>query len=277
MRTTKKKMPPNSILLSMDLSMIWLLGSLGLSSKTFGSAGSDDNAMAANVSMIRLTHSIWVTVSGESTPRKAPTRTSRHAHTLIVIWKYMNLLIFRYKERPQRIALLILTNELSRMVMSLTSFARAVPSPIERPTWAFLSANASFVPSPVTATTSPRFWRSPTSLDLSSGRALDRIRRSPITSIASSSDIAANCCPDKDLGASPSSNSPISAPTCSAVAATSPVTTITFTPARFLQVSIASFTSGRTGSAMPTIPAKRRSSSTPICWTANPKVLNALC
>ena len=38
------------------------------------------------------------------------------------------------------------------MVMSEASLATDVPSPIESPTWAVLSAGASFVPSPVTAT-----------------------------------------------------------------------------------------------------------------------------
>ena len=49
----------------------------------------------------------------------------------------------------------MLLNESSRRVMSLASLATEVPLPIDRPTWAWFSAGASFVPSPVTATTAP--------------------------------------------------------------------------------------------------------------------------
>ena len=50
-------------------------------------------------------------------------------------------------------AVAIEANESSSSVMSEASFATEVPEPIERPTLAKLSAGASFVPSPVTATT----------------------------------------------------------------------------------------------------------------------------
>ena len=51
-------------------------------------------------------------------------------------------------------AVAIEANESSSSVMSEASFATDVPEPIESPTLAKLSAGASFVPSPVTATTS---------------------------------------------------------------------------------------------------------------------------
>ena len=50
-------------------------------------------------------------------------------------------------------ALPMLENELSMMVMSDASLATEVPSPIDKPTCAECNAGASFVPSPVTATT----------------------------------------------------------------------------------------------------------------------------
>ena len=50
--------------------------------------------MAAKVSMIRLTHNICVTVSGDSVPMNAPTSTIRQATTFTVIWKRMNRLMF---------------------------------------------------------------------------------------------------------------------------------------------------------------------------------------
>ena len=59
--------------------------SRGASCITDGVGGSDANAMAANVSMIRFTHSIWVTVSGDCIPMNAPHSTMRHATILTVI------------------------------------------------------------------------------------------------------------------------------------------------------------------------------------------------
>jgi len=76
-------------------------------------------------------------------------------------------------------AVAIERNESSSSVMSLASLATDVPEPIERPTLAKLSAGASFVPSPVTATTSPCCCNSRTSRCLSSGRARERIFSEP--------------------------------------------------------------------------------------------------
>lgn len=49
----------------------------------------------------------------------------------------------------------ILLNESSSNVISLASLATEVPVPIDKPTCAWFRAGASFVPSPVTATTAP--------------------------------------------------------------------------------------------------------------------------
>ena len=57
----------------------------GLSFITECCGGSDANAMAAKVSIIRFTQSICVTVSGDSVPINAPISTIRQAATLIVI------------------------------------------------------------------------------------------------------------------------------------------------------------------------------------------------
>ena len=56
--------------------------------------GSEASAMAAKVSMMRFTQSIWVTVSGDCVPRKAPASTTRQAHTLTVVWKSMKRWMF---------------------------------------------------------------------------------------------------------------------------------------------------------------------------------------
>ena len=74
---------------------MWLSGLRGLSYSTFLSAGNEDRAIAANVSIMRFTHSICVTDSGESKPINEPKSTTKQAHTLIVIWKMMNRRMFR--------------------------------------------------------------------------------------------------------------------------------------------------------------------------------------
>ena len=94
-------------------------------------------------------------------------------------------------------ALFILEKELSKMVMSLASFALAVPLPMESPICALLKAGASLVPSPVTATTSPVCCSRVTSLALSSGRAREMsLKLGFLTSLmASSSERAAKSGP----------------------------------------------------------------------------------
>ena len=56
----------------------------GFSFITLRLGGSDASASAANVSIIRLTHSICVTVSGNSLPKTEPNSTITTATTLIV-------------------------------------------------------------------------------------------------------------------------------------------------------------------------------------------------
>ena len=74
---------------------------------------------------------------------------------------------------PHLQAFTIEANESSRMIMSAACLATSVPViPIANPTSAFLRAGASFVPSPVTATTSPNCLRPVTRRYLSSGLLL---------------------------------------------------------------------------------------------------------
>ena len=150
----------------------------------------------------------------------------------------------------------MLAKELSRMVMSLASLATAVPSPMESPTCAALSAGASLVPSPVTATTSPPRCSIRTSRALSSGRARDMIFNALTRFRASSSDSAANSGPEMMASSGVSScQSPTCRPTSRAVPGVSPVTIFTSTPARFTS-AMAAGTSGLTGSLMATMPKK---------------------
>ena len=69
----------------MGRSMIKACRGRGFSFITEAEGGSEARAMAANVSMIRFTQSICVTVSGDCVPIKAPESTIRHAATFTVI------------------------------------------------------------------------------------------------------------------------------------------------------------------------------------------------
>ena len=100
------------------------------------SGGSEARAMAAKVSMMRLTHSIWVMVRGNSVPINEPPSTSSRAVTFTTNWKKINLCMLRYSERPHCTALTMLLNESSMSVMSLAFFATLVPEPNDSPTWA---------------------------------------------------------------------------------------------------------------------------------------------
>ena len=213
--------------------------------------------------MIRLTQSICVTVRTISVPSSEPSITMRHAATLIVIWKTMKRWILIYNDLPHITARAILLNELSRIVMSEASLATVVPSPIERPTWAALRAGASFVPSPVTATTSPSLCNNLTSRSLSIGRALDIILMLWITERASSSERASQSLPVIWLTSLESvpNHKPSWRPISIAVPGVSPVTILTSIPAD-IQFLTASATSWRIGSAIATTPNKIKFSAT---------------
>ena len=67
----------------------------GLSRITSSDGGREARAIAAKVSMIRFTHSICVTVSGDSIPMNAPASTIRQAQTFTVSWNMMKRCRFR--------------------------------------------------------------------------------------------------------------------------------------------------------------------------------------
>lgn len=94
-----------------------------------------------------------------------------------VSWNWMNFLIESYMFLPQRTALTIELKLSSKRTIDDASRAISVPDlPIANPTSAFFKAGASFVPSPVTATTFPWLIRPVTRAYLSYGR--DRARTS---------------------------------------------------------------------------------------------------
>ena len=142
------------------------------------------------------------------------------------------------------------------MVMSDASFATFVPSPIDKPTCAALRAGASFVPSPVTATTWCWACKASTNRFLSIGRARAMIFRL-FTRLESSSSLrASNSEPViTQLSQSFSVHSPTCRPISFAVPGVSPVTILTSIPAS-RHSRTAAGTSLRTGSEMATIPWK---------------------
>lgn len=159
--------------------------------------------------------------------------------------------------RPQINARTIEWKLSSMMIMSDALFAIWVPfTPIENPTSAFIKAGASFVPSPVTATTLWSFWMHWTKRYLCSGRDLARtfkfLMYFSMTSGGSSGEICSIYFPSRTK---PSELSPgLVIPTSSAMALAvnllSPVTITTTTPPRW-QLSMAAFDSGRGRSWIP--------------------------
>ena len=89
-RMANMKVPVNKIDANIFRVMINERRLRGLSYITLFEGGNEASAIAAKVSIMRLTHNIWVTVSGDSVPIKAPASTIRHATTLTVSWKRMN-------------------------------------------------------------------------------------------------------------------------------------------------------------------------------------------
>lgn len=125
-------------------------------------------ARDANVSMIKLTQSIWIGFSISFWIMPAPTKVMITATTFTVSWNWMNFLIESYMLRPHRTALMIEEKLSSMRVIEAASRATSVPEmPIANPTSAFLRAGASLVPSPVTATTLPLSLRAVTKQYLS--------------------------------------------------------------------------------------------------------------
>ncbi|OWM82033.1 hypothetical protein CDL15_Pgr001607 [Punica granatum] len=124
------------------------------------------------MSTIRWTHSSWTAFKGTSAEDNAATTLITWAATITVSW------ILLYMHRPHLSIVTTETKLPSSMTMSELSFATSVPwIPMERPMSASLKAGASFVLSPVTATTSPLCFRVCTIRSLSKGkdRAVTRI------------------------------------------------------------------------------------------------------
>eukprot|EP01136_Pigoraptor_vietnamica_P010644 Opistho-1_new@48534 len=260
-----------SIISTMRRERSGLLRPYGLRSSSASVGGSVARASDANESMMRLTHSSCTAVSGDSSSTTAPMNATTMAQMLTVSWNCRNLAIESYTLRPHLTAATIELKLSSMRMMSDASLATDVPAmPIAKPTSARLRAGPSFVPSPVTATTSrlalSRLLIAPdTSVYLSFGddRASTR-RRGKISSNSCcrmlpslSRTLARNSGPSM-TSSFPSLRMPHLRAIDRAVVTLSPVTMRTTIPACW-HSWMARGTSGRTGSSMPTMHTRVRS------------------
>ena len=135
------------------------------------SEGSPAKARAPNVSIMMFTHSIWITVTGVSTPRKGPIKDTPTAHRFMLNWNTMNFRMLKKMVRPNSTACIMEEKRSSVITISPASRAASVPLPMANPTSAARSAGASLMPSPVIPTTSPLSWERRTRRLLSVGKA----------------------------------------------------------------------------------------------------------
>ncbi|ANB11090.1 hypothetical protein AWJ20_3886 [Sugiyamaella lignohabitans] len=179
---------------------------------------------------------------------------NRTAVTLTVNWNWRNFLTASLTVRPHLMALTILPKLSSMRITSDASLATSVPAiPIEKPISASLSAGASLVPSPVTATVSSKDFRNLTSFRLSCGDDLARTRSLGTTLLSSKGLSFRNSGPSMTISSSllAEVKIPQSRAMARAVLILSPVTIRTTTPA-VLQSATACLTPGRRGSLIPT-------------------------
>jgi hypothetical protein len=111
-------------------------------------------ANEARVSIIKFTQSICIGERGDYLKIAAPEKAITRAHMLTVSWNCRNLRIESKIFLPHFIAVTIEEKLSSNRMIPEASLATYVPAmPIANPISAFLRAGASFVPSPVMATT----------------------------------------------------------------------------------------------------------------------------
>ena len=122
------------------------------------------------MSIIKFTQSIWTGVKGDYFIITAPKKAIKIATTLTVNWNWRNFLIQSNIFLPYLTAVIILPKLSSNRMIPAAYFATYVPArPIANPISAFFRAGASFVPSPVIATTFPICFSPVAKITLSSG------------------------------------------------------------------------------------------------------------
>jgi len=122
------------------------------------------------VSIIKFTQSIWTGVKGDYFIITAPKKAIKIATTFTVNWNWRNFLIQSNIFLPYLTAVIILPKLSSNRMIPAAYFATYVPAiPMANPISAFFRAGASFVPSPVIATTFPICFSPVAKITLSSG------------------------------------------------------------------------------------------------------------
>lgn len=230
--------------------------------------------------MIKLTQSICTAVNGDQLMNTAPKKAIEIATMLTVSWNCKNFLMQSNMFLPYLTAVTMLLKLSSRRMIPAAYLATWVPAiPIANPMSAFLSAGASFVPSPVIATTLSSCFSPVASKYLSVGELLARTRSclaiflktsmffttsfslSPYPYLTSPPTRVLNSLPSKttylpNVFQSPSGfmqfmgRIPASLAIATAVSGLSPVTILTMIPA-FLHVSTASGIQFLRGSLIP--------------------------
>ena len=122
------------------------------------------------MSIIKFTQSIWTGVKGDYFIITAPKKAIKIATTFTVNWNWRNFLIQSNIFLPYLTAVIILPKLSSNRMIPAAYFATYVPAiPMANPISAFFRAGASFVPSPVIATTFPICFSPVAKITLSSG------------------------------------------------------------------------------------------------------------
>ena len=119
-----------------------------------------------------MIHNNWIGVNGVGIGNNDPIVIVNIAPIFVDNWNFKNLLMLSKIVLPSFIEETIVAKLSSCMIISADSFVTSVPLPIATPIEAFLSAGASFTPSPVIDTISPWFWRTSMILLFCSGYTL---------------------------------------------------------------------------------------------------------
>mmetsp|Transcript_4629 Transcript_4629/g.13006 ORF Transcript_4629/g.13006 Transcript_4629/m.13006 type:complete len:207 (-) Transcript_4629:2782-3402(-) len=140
---------------------------LGLALRITSSTSSTPKLCAGGPSMMMLIHSICMALRGLGSPNAVAMDSMVRAAKDVDSWNAKKFRMLKNIPFPSATARVIVVKSSSASTMSAASLATSVPSfPMATPMSAALSAVASFTPSPVMATMSPRDWRARTSASL---------------------------------------------------------------------------------------------------------------
>jgi hypothetical protein len=208
-----------------------------------------------------LIHRICMALSGLRQPPRLLNITSPSAAALVLSWKVRKFWMLWKMPLPSSMALRMVLKSSSVRIMSAASLATSVPSlPMLMPMSAFFSAGASFTPSPVIATTSPRLCRAWMILSLWSGLVRAKMETRFMHSASSASLMWSSWSPLR-TGEPSAEFMLIGMPSlfamATAVTSASPVIMMTLTPPAIKRRMLRA-TPGRGGSDIPTRPAKVR-------------------